>query len=171
MFKIYYADRSVIVSQTEGNPMIPSGRIPSMDDPDSPLRHKGVIAIVQDDINVGWTVITGYEYYYYQDGRWYGTDLWGVFDFLEDNKLVTFTRMGARGKGGKILDMAQLKFLARRLDVISGIMVPKSLQEEIFTEIYSDPDLNRLGNWTYPERAITVRSPKGKAYARQKWEV
>jgi len=163
MFKIYYENRKVVLSY-HGRESEPGAYVPVMDDHDTPLPHTGVVAIVQDDIDAGWTIITGYEYYIFLDTKWIGTDFWGVLDFLEAAQAIEITSKGAKKKKGGPVDMVQLRVVAKNYGVLSGQMVTKSKQEEIFAEIAQDPDLNRTGDWTYPERAITVRTPRGRTH-------
>ena len=163
MFKIYYDDGSVVVSLMEGR----EDGNPLTDTENGKIKFTGVIAVVQDDLDVGWTILTGYEYYVYRDSKWVGTDFWGVLDYLEEDNVITLDKQGAR-RNGKKVDMVQLRQLAKNSFVISGRMITKSQQEDIFADVYTDPDLDSRGDWTYPERAITVRAPRGKKYADKK---
>ena len=53
---------------------------------------RGVMVIVQDDEHVGWATQTGSDYYVWRDGRWWGVDIFGLYDFLIELGLVKFGR-------------------------------------------------------------------------------
>lgn len=77
MWRIYYADGSTI-EDSEGPP---TGE-----------RARGVQVILQDHPDVGWFLQTGSDYYIQRNGRWYGVDIFGLFDFLMDSGQVVFGR-------------------------------------------------------------------------------
>jgi len=161
MFKVYYEDGTVAFSYA--TEIDPSGnKVPGINKQGT-LKHKGVVAIVQDDLDVGWTIITGYEYYVYRMRMWIGTDFWGVLDYLEEVGAIKLT--------GEKLDMIRLKKIAVANNVLSGIVLPKSKQEEIFAQIHADRNMAVKSGWTEQERVIAVRAPRGKRNASQKWEL
>ena len=161
MFKIYYEDSTMVFSyEQEVDPQ--GNRVPQLHERGA-LKHTGIVAIVQDDLDVGWTIITGYEYYVYRTGIWIGTDFWGVLDYLEELGEIKLERQK--------YDLIKLRQIAKRNNVLSGIVLPKSRQEEIFAQVYSDKDLGPKAGWTHPERSIAVRAPRGKRYVNKTWEV
>jgi len=57
---------------------------------DAPSENVQVIA--QADETVGRKFVLHKDYYWYENGRWYGGDLFGMYDFLVRSKLVKFGR-------------------------------------------------------------------------------
>jgi len=43
---------------------------------------EGVVVIVQEDTNVGREVLHIKDFYYHEHGRWWGSDRWGMEDYL-----------------------------------------------------------------------------------------
>lgn len=78
MWRIYYADGSM--AEDQQGPAIGE-------------KARGVITILQTDGEVGWHLASGSDYYVWRDGRWWGVDINGLFDYLMDTGLVTFGRM------------------------------------------------------------------------------
>lgn len=79
-WRIYYDDGS-IASSEESYPHT--------------CEKNGVQVIVQDDVAFGFRLLTNdYYLWSYQDERWYGADLFGLFDYLQQNgqKVVLFGR-------------------------------------------------------------------------------
>lgn len=73
---------------------------------------RGVQAILQEDDN-GWIVTSGSDFYVKRDGRWFGVDDNGLWDFLLDSGIVMFGRTLRSNKYKAILDEA----LARRREL------------------------------------------------------
>ena len=42
----------------------------------------GVVVIVQEDDDVGREILHRKDFYYWERGRWWGCDLYGLFDYL-----------------------------------------------------------------------------------------
>lgn len=42
----------------------------------------GVIVIVQEDDDVGREILHRKDFYYWERGRWFGCDLYGLYDYL-----------------------------------------------------------------------------------------
>ena len=78
-WRIYYADGTTFDS-SEGTPY------------DAPSR--GVICIVQPDIDVGRHLVHRFDFYWWHDGEWYGGEIFGLFDYLasDGHKTVKFGR-------------------------------------------------------------------------------
>ena len=53
---------------------------------------RGVQVIVQDHPEVGVESVTGCDYYVWREGRWWGVDIFGLFDYLMESGLVLFGR-------------------------------------------------------------------------------
>ena len=79
-WKIYYGDGS-----TYGGPV-----------EDAPARNVQVIIV--EDKDAGWITQAGTDYYIWNRGRWWGVDLFGMYDYLiEDGwKRVLFGRTLAK---------------------------------------------------------------------------
>jgi hypothetical protein len=45
------------------------------------------------DIDIGRRTVSGYDYYWFEDGQWFGGDLFGLFDYLQRSGAVKFGRM------------------------------------------------------------------------------
>lgn len=43
---------------------------------------EGVIAIAQSDADVGREILHRKDFYYWERGRWFGCDLYGLYDYL-----------------------------------------------------------------------------------------
>ncbi len=76
------------------------------DGPPTGERARGVQVILQDDPELGWTTVSGSDYFVWREGKWWGTDINGLFDFLLDTGLVMFGRMLDRGEYSKIYSEA-----------------------------------------------------------------
>lgn len=66
MFKIYYDNDCVFAG----------------DDPTAVQERRGVIAVAQEDTQVGREVLHYCDWYYFKQCRWYGADIHGLFDQL-----------------------------------------------------------------------------------------
>lgn len=76
---------------------------------------RGVLCILQEDQELGWVVTSDADYYILRDGRWYGVDINGLFDFLLDTGMVLFGRMVDRGEYAAAMSEAmQDKALAEK---------------------------------------------------------
>jgi hypothetical protein len=64
MYRIYYDDGSTFDGAVESAPC------------------DGVIVIVQDDPDVGRELLHIKDFYYWEFGRWWGSDLYGMMDYL-----------------------------------------------------------------------------------------
>jgi hypothetical protein len=76
-WKIFYEDGSTFSSE-DGSPT------------DAPAL--GIQVIVQNDPDSGRYNQSGSDYYVYRDGRWWGVDIFGLFDFLIHHSPVKFGR-------------------------------------------------------------------------------
>ncbi len=91
-WKIFYGDGSVVGS-AHGTP----AAAPSLN----------VQAIAQeDDVDIGRRTISGYDFYWCEDGYWFGGDLFGLFDFLQRTGAVKFGRALPRAQYRAILARA-----------------------------------------------------------------
>ena len=54
------------------------------------ILPNGNVAIVQQEPNLNWTVVSDYDYYVWKDFRWRGVDIFGMLEFLRDEKLIDF---------------------------------------------------------------------------------
>jgi len=77
-------------------------------------QARGVQAILQHHPEIGWHIANGSDYYVWQDGRWLGVDLFGLFDFLLDTGLVLFGRTVTRDQYHAIIDAATAERRRRR---------------------------------------------------------
>jgi hypothetical protein len=64
MYRIYYDDGNTYAGLVEQAPC------------------EGVIVVVQDDPDVGREVLHVKDFYYWEHGRWWGADRWGMEDYL-----------------------------------------------------------------------------------------
>lgn len=76
-WKIFYEDGSTYSSD---------------DGPPETAPALGVQVIVQEDLDTGRYNQSGSDYYVFRDGRWWGVDIFGLFDFLIHHAPVTFGR-------------------------------------------------------------------------------
>lgn len=79
-WRIFYADGST----AEGDgPLAPD------------VEARGVQVVLQDDPDseVGVESITGSDYFVFRDGRWWGVDINGLFDWLLDSGLFLQGRL------------------------------------------------------------------------------
>lgn len=92
-WKIYYSD-GTSYSDIDGSPF------------DAPARDVQVIAI--EDSNVGKTFVGKEDMYWYKDGRWFGGDMFGLYDYLIDNgpRKVIFGRVLDNDNFKKIMKLA-----------------------------------------------------------------
>lgn len=91
MWRIYYDDKD------------------THEDGDGPAvgeQARGVQVILQSDPGVGWHMQSGSDYYIWRDGRWWGCDIAGLFDYLMDSGLVLFGRMIDRDEFNEIFSQA-----------------------------------------------------------------
>jgi hypothetical protein len=77
-YKIYYAGGRTY----SGEDGLPVGE-----------NSRGIQVIIQDHPRVGLEMVTGGDFYILEDGRWRGTDIFGLFDYLMDTGIVLFGRM------------------------------------------------------------------------------
>lgn len=77
---VYYGDGAKFSDKDGGPELVPA-------------RDVQVIAQVSKEH--GWEAVAGNDYYIWRDGRWYGVDKFGLFDYLVDPgwKRVLFGRM------------------------------------------------------------------------------
>lgn len=68
MWKIYYDDEQTWA----GNGPTEMGMVPA----------EGVIVVAQADAEVGRELLHMKDFYYWERGRWWGCDLYGLFDYL-----------------------------------------------------------------------------------------
>jgi hypothetical protein len=78
-WRIYYGDQTTF-SDLDGEP----SAAPALD----------VQVIVSRNDEVGRFLICGWSYYWFDDGEWYGGDIFGLFDYLQRPgwKVVRFGR-------------------------------------------------------------------------------
>jgi hypothetical protein len=67
---------------------------------------RGVQAIVQDDKDVGVELVTASDYYIFENGKWRGVDIFGLFDFLLDTNIVLFGRTIKKQEYEKVIHEA-----------------------------------------------------------------
>lgn len=71
-----------------------------------PPSARGVIAILQDNPDVGVELVTSSDYYVKVNNVWKGVDIFGLFDFLLDSGIVLFGRTITREEYGEIIRTA-----------------------------------------------------------------
>lgn len=69
----------------------------------APIEARGILAIVQDHPTVGVEIVTGADYYVWQYERWWGVDLFGLYDYLLETGMVLFGRTVTREEYGAIM--------------------------------------------------------------------
>ena len=74
------------------------------DGPEAPAT--GVQVIVMPNPDGGIMTATGSDYYVMRDGRWFGVDIFGLFDYLIESGLVLFGRTMPGKEYRKILEKA-----------------------------------------------------------------
>ena len=94
MWRIWY-DNGTAYSSEDGTPENAPGR--------------GVICIMQDSERTGRHKLSGADYYILRDGRWFGVDLFGLWDYLADRgkKIVKFGRFVERERFNEIMRQAE----------------------------------------------------------------
>jgi hypothetical protein len=92
-YRVYYAPDK---EPATGNGVGPTGEL-----------ARGVQAIVQDHPEVGVEIVTSCDYYVYEDGRWRGVDIFGLFDYLLDSGLVLFGRTIKRKEYYQVMQQVQ----------------------------------------------------------------
>ena len=85
---------------------------------DGTIKKCGVVAIAQSDSRTGREVLTGGDWYYLKDGKWYAADNFGIMDQI-------------------------LNFFDEISCVVQGRMVPREFFDEIQTRACDDPGLPR----------------------------
>lgn len=90
MWKIYYGDGKVL--EGDGRPDI------------SVVRD--VQVIVQEHPDIGWHTQSGYDYYVWMDNRFVGVDLFGLFDWLQEQGDVLFGRTMTTRKFNEVMKIA-----------------------------------------------------------------
>ena len=91
-WRLYYGDGSTFDS-AEGLPE------------QAPALNLQAIAQA-DDIDIGRRTVSGYDFYWFDQGRWYGGDLFGLFDFLQRSSVVKFGRAIPRAQYQALLTRA-----------------------------------------------------------------
>lgn len=91
-WKLYYGDGAVF-SDADGPPE------------QAPALNLQAIAQVAD-IEIGRRTVSGYDFYWFDDGQWFGGDLFGLFDFLQRASVVKFGRAIDRPRYRAILARA-----------------------------------------------------------------
>lgn len=142
-WRIYYGDMKTY-SNEDGSPK------------DAPPWN--VQAIVQKHIESGRYITSHYDYYVYRDDRWFGVDVAGIVDYLQELGLL---RVGSSGQ--KIIFMNGETVPVDAFDIVlylakSGFAkMGRTLTKEHFLEVYriaeSDPDF-----------------PKRTAYRSNEWK-
>lgn len=64
MWKVYYGDGSTFTGEVQ----------------DAPARD--VQVIIQSSKDCGWQAVAGTDYYVWRGDRWFGVDLFGLYDYL-----------------------------------------------------------------------------------------
>jgi hypothetical protein len=73
-WKIYYGDGSTFrYAATDMHPEVDYAEL-------APTRN--VQAIVQEDPDVGWVILSTHDYYWWEKGRWFGGDYTGMLLYL-----------------------------------------------------------------------------------------
>jgi len=94
-----------------------------------PPEARGVQVILMGNQSLGWVMATGSDYYVRQpDGTWHGVDIFGLFDWLIESRLVLFGRTITNGEYQAIFQQAKADkslpikggFLAPRLEKVPG---------------------------------------------------
>ncbi len=102
-WKIYYDDGTTFDS-SQGLP--------------SEAKPLGIQCIMQDDVKEGKYLVSRFDYYWFEKGRWFGGDLFGLYDYL--------LRSGA------------VKF---------GRWIPNDKFEDVVERAKSDPDFPKSNSW------------------------
>lgn len=92
-WRIYYGDGTTF-SDADG----PAEKAPSVN----------VQAIAQVDAEIGRRLVSRYDFYWFDDGSWYGGDFYGLFDYLQryQPSIVKFGRALSRAKFEEVLRVA-----------------------------------------------------------------
>jgi len=69
-------------------------------------KARGVQVILQPHPEVVVELVTSSDYYVLRDGRWWGVDIFGLFDFLLDSGLVLFGRTITRDEYAEVMRQA-----------------------------------------------------------------
>lgn len=92
MWRIYYGDGSSL-DDSDGQPVGEYAR--------------GILAIVQGHNEIGWYILSGSDYYVLRGDRWWGVDIFGLFDWLMDSGLVVFGRTVTNEEFSRVLAAAK----------------------------------------------------------------
>ena len=90
-FNIYYGDGTVFLK--------------NKDNKNPPSRN--VQAITQPNVEVGFEIVSGADYYVKEDQGWRGVDIFGLFDYLMDSGSVLFGKTISSEEYSKIMKRAR----------------------------------------------------------------
>lgn len=81
----------------------------SDDGPPHLAPKRGVQAVVRTHPRVGFLVLEGHDYYWWDGGEWLGGDKFGLFDYLSQSgrKVVLFGRSIQRDEYERIVQQAR----------------------------------------------------------------
>lgn len=69
----------------------------NLDGPPQAAPARDVQALAQvADITIGRRTCSGYDYYWFEDGEWFGGDIFGLYDYLDRSGVVKFGRAISR---------------------------------------------------------------------------
>lgn len=161
-FKIYYDDGSVIKSW-EIQPDEPRDGQGLPNKTRSFIPPRGIIGIIQDDTSVGWTILTGYDYYILRERVWIGANYHQLLDILIEANVLILDKKGMRLFTGKKWRDADSVLIKNYIDetgyILTGRMTSGKHQEDLLQQAAYDPEFPPKSRWYLNEPTIALRAP------------
>lgn len=159
-FKIYY-DGGKVVRSWEIKPESPGRGVPTGGKRVIPPR--GIIGIIQDDTEAGWTILTGFDYYVRRDDLWIGANYHQMLDILiEDGDLILGKkgmRLHHNGRWNDVSDSQLKHFIDETGYILTGRMTSGLEQEALLQKAVFDAEFAPKSKWYMNEPDIAVRAP------------
>jgi hypothetical protein len=153
--KIYYDNGDRILVHEGSNPPYVGKFTPL-----SGISKNGVIALVTQHPETGWVLITGYEYYVWKNERWFGSDFYGLIDFLREGGYIDY------GVGWKKIHVAGTWIDADLIDmyahmenacpVLFGRWTSHEEYRKILQEAENDREFGRKNGYLQSERIVQI---------------
>lgn len=141
------------------------------------LSPHGVVAIIQDDRQVGWVILTGYDFYVWHNEWWIGANYFQLLDILIEKGMLNITRgisyLVTDGITTPIRSELRFKdYLDKTGFVLTGRMVPNLMQEDILQMAAYDTEFAMKSRWTINERPVPkLRAPGVSKHYAESWDL
>lgn len=162
-FKIYYASGKVLKSWEMPNSDLVEHDKGMAVKAKLSFPPRGIVGIIQDDAEAGWSILVGHDYYFLDGGRWVGANLHQVIDFFIERNEMTFNKKGLFVHGERKwseVDIIQLKqYFDDSGIVLTGRPMPGSEIDNIIQKAIYDPEFPAKTKWYMTEPTVHIRAP------------